>query len=207
MNGMESAVAIGSDVHKEVVAKLEEYEGRASHFYLDSVGKVTVGVGHMILNRTLVARIQMCKGTAAGPGQAATFEEKQQEYDRIAAQPRGYKASWYEKHAILIMRESEINSLRDHHIAEFYGELTRIYSRARGCKSDFDQFPKAVQLALFDMIFNLGAKKLVSTFVQFDRRIREANWSKAAEGCSRTQVSASRNEYVRKLLLGAGAGK
>lgn len=66
---------------------------------------------------------------------------------------------------------------------------------------------RARKNAADDMIFNLGAKKLVSTFVQFDRRIREANWSKAAECCSRTQVSASRNEYVRKLLLGAGAGK
>jgi GH24 family phage-related lysozyme (muramidase) len=33
-------------------AKLEKYEGRVNHMYLDTMGHVTIGVGHLLDNAT-----------------------------------------------------------------------------------------------------------------------------------------------------------
>ena len=67
------------------------------------------------------------------------------------------------------MPAAEITRLRDQHIQRFYAHLRAIYARGRGCRHDFDQFPLAVQMALFDMIFNFGPSRLVNVFVGWTR--------------------------------------
>lgn len=186
-----------------MASKLEEYEGRVNHFYRDSVGCVTVGVGHLVARRDSVRSLVMFTLTNGGPGRPATLTEMQREFDAISALPRGYRADWYGRQATLTMRDREIDALLDAHIDEFYRELTRIYRRSRGYACDFDSMPRGVQLALFDMIFNLGATKIVGTFIQFDRYIKAGDWRRAAESSTRAQVSGSRNEYVRGLLSSA----
>jgi GH24 family phage-related lysozyme (muramidase) len=90
--------------------------------------------------------------------------------------------------------------LLNEHIASFYGSLTRAYCKANGYPKDFDALPQNVQLALFDMIFNLGPTGLTK-FTQFNKSIKDGNWKNAATQCERIGVSGDRNEYVRKLLL------
>jgi hypothetical protein len=50
------------------------------------------------------------------------------------------------------------------------------------------------------MIFNLGVTGL-TTFVQFNKSIKDGDWKKAATQCKRLGVNVDRNEYVKKLLL------
>ena len=57
-----------------------------------------------------------------------------------------------------------------------------------------------MQLALFDLIFNVGPTGLTK-FTQFNKSIKAGDWKKAAEQCERSQVNGARNEYVKKLLL------
>jgi GH24 family phage-related lysozyme (muramidase) len=194
-------MALHADVRKSLLIKLEEYEGRIPHLYVDSVGRVTVGVGHMIPNRNEMASLTFMVGGSAGvPMRAATLKEKQDEFDAMAKQPKGRRAGWYEQHATLTMRGPDIDALTFAHINSFHAKLVKAYSTAQGYSKEFDSLPHNVQLALFDLIFNVGPTGLTK-FTQFNKSIKAADWKKAAEQCNRSQVSGARNEYVKKLLL------
>jgi len=67
------------------------------------------------------------------------------------------------------MKEADIGTQRDKHIATFYAELSSMYSRAKGYANDFNAMPDEVQLALFDMIFNLGQTKLRTIFGNLEK--------------------------------------
>lgn len=190
-------------IRTTVQKKIEEYEGRVPHLYLDSVGRVTAGVGHLVANRAAVGSIALYKVTNGVPLSEASLGEKQVEYDKVAKQPKGYKASHYKQFTTLVMKDSDINALRDKHIDSFYKELTAIYTKAKGYTANFDDLPRGVQLALFDMIFNLGATKIVSTFVNFDKAVKAGDWVKAAEQSHRPQIGTARNAYVKQLFLEA----
>lgn len=196
-------MALDATVKQEVIKKLEEYEGRVNHLYLDSKGKVTVGVGHLIASKAGMATVQLYtlkNGVAAG---LATAKEKDTEYDNVSKQKKGYVASWYKQHTKLIMKDTDINAQRDKHIANFYQELTNIYQKSKGYTDDFDNLSKDVQKALFDMIFNLGASKIVHVFKEFNKAVKAGDWEKAAKESKRTGVKAARNEYVKNLLESA----
>lgn len=182
-------------VRIRVVQTLERYEGRVPHLYLDINGNVTVGVGHLVANRNAIKALPFFHERKGQPGKSASSSEKLAEFDRVKKQPYGlnYGAAWYDRHTRLMMRDQDINLLRDKHIRSFYRELKRIYS-------GFDGLPIQVQAALFDMIFNLGATTLRKVFTDFNQAIRNQNWEKAARECGRSDVQKSRNQYVRSLL-------
>lgn len=191
-------MALHADVRKSLIIKLEEYEGRVPHLYVDSVGRVTVGVGHMIANRNEMSSLTFMTGGAGV--RAATLKEKQDEFDAMAKQPKGRRAGWYEQHATLTMRAPDIDALTFAHIDSFHAKLVKAYSKAQGHPKEFDSLPHNVQLALFDLIFNVGPTGLTK-FTQFNKSIKAGDWKKAAEQCERSQVNGARNEYVKKLLL------
>jgi len=190
-------------VRQQVVRKLEAFEGRIDHFYLDTAGNVTVGVGHLVPNRDAVASTSMETPVAGQVPTTATLDEKRDDYDRVMAEPVGYRASMYGQVALLRMPAVEINRLRDQHIQRFYARLRATYTRGRGYQHDFDQFPLAVQMALFDLIFNLGPNRLVNVFVRLDAAIRAEDWAQAEVESNRPQVQPTRNHYVRQLFLTA----
>ena len=194
-------------VKQEVITKLEEYEGRYDHLYLDTKGKVTVGVGHLVASEINIAFVTMYKLVNKLPSGFATLEEKKVEYRTISKQKKSYKAAWYKQYTTLVMRDVDINSQRDKHIDSFYAELTSIYKKTNGYPDDFDNFPEKVQIALFDMIFNLGKTKLSNTFPTFNAAIKTSNWGKAALESNRPDVNASRNNYVKDLFNAAESAK
>jgi len=180
----------------------EKYEGYLAHLYLDTKGKVTVGVGHLIANRNAMSGVTLYKTQNKKITQAATLQEKLSEYDAIAKLPWGkkYAAKSFEKHTTLIMKETDIDILLKHHIDSFYKELKTIYKKDNGYFDDFDNFDSKVQLALFDMIFNLGATKLVKSFPTFNSHIKTGDFEKASKECHRLGISDTRNNYVEDLL-------
>ncbi len=190
---------IGS-VKSKVSKKIEKYEGRYNYLYLDSLGKVTVGIGHLIVNRSAIASVNMYTVKNNQPMKLATLTEKQVEYDTIAKQNKNYKASWYKQHTKLVMKDVDINAQRDEHIRTFYKELTRYYKKNNGFNSNFDSFPINAQIALFDMIFNLGLTKLKNKFTKFNDAIKKEDWATAAKQSNRPQVGGLRNTYVKELF-------
>ena len=200
-------MALDSTVKTEVIKKIEEYEGHVEHLYLDTKGKVTVGVGHLVKNKAAMASVKMYTVNNKLPDKLADKATKETEYDTVAKQTKGKLASYYKKHTTLVMKKVDIDAQRDKHIESFYTELTNIYKKSKGYPDDFDKLPKEVQKALFDMIFNLGATKIVSVFKNFDKAVKAGDWSKAATESKRTGIQSTRNEYVRKLFEAAAKAK
>jgi GH24 family phage-related lysozyme (muramidase) len=197
-------MALNNEVRQAVLQQLERYEGRKNFFYLDSLGHVTVGVGHLVASRDLAAALPLLKNAH---GSAATPEEKRAEFDQVVRQPRGHLADWYQTQVptTLHLAEAGIDTLLAEQVTQFYQELRNIYQAAHGYADDFDNYPPNVQAALFDMIFNLGAQKIVQVFKKFDAAIRAGDWQTAAAESNRPQLAAERNQYVRDLLLSTTA--
>ncbi len=192
---------LDKDIKKKVIEKIEEYEKRINYLYLDSKGYVTIGVGHLVKDRNSMSSIVLCKTKNNVPYQLATIKEKQDEYDNVAKQPKNYKAAWYKQHTKLVMKKEDIDVLRNKDIDSFYKELTNIYKKSKGYHDNFDNLPKNVQLALFDMIYNLGANRIVNKFFNFDKAIKAGDWAKAANESNRSKIGTERNKYVKQLLL------
>ncbi len=197
-------MGLNADVKKEIKKKLIQYEGKVNHLYLDSEGNVTVGVGHLVKNRGAVASIVLCKTKNSVPAKIASLKEKQNEYDAVLRSVSkdydSYKASYYKKKTKLVMTEEDIDDLLDKHISSFYKELKVIFTKKNGYSDDFDNLPKNVQMALFDMIFNIGASELAKGFPKFNKALKGKDWKKAATESNRPQINDARNNYVKNLL-------
>jgi len=169
---------------------LERYEERVPHMYLDSNGFVTVGVGHLISSVTEAQKLAF----VTAEGTSASGDEIKADFEAVKALTKNRLAKFYKQHTKLTLTNAEINRLRDNHIVSFGVELKRIYS-------DFDTYPAEVQLALYDMIFNLGMTKLRNNWPKFNAAINAKNWQQAADESNRkAPVSAERNKYVKDLF-------
>jgi GH24 family phage-related lysozyme (muramidase) len=175
---------------KTLRTKLEKYEGKVNHMYLDSKGLVTVGVGHLL---SAVSEAQKLGFKKANNLNASAAEIKK-DYEAVKKQPANRLASFYKKHTTLTLPDTEINKLTNKHIESFEKELKKIYS-------DFASYPSEVRLALFDLIFNLGMPNLKNKWPTFNAAIKAKDWQKAADNSKRAApISAERNNYVKSLL-------
>ena len=192
-------------VKTEVSKNIEKYEGRIPHLYLDTVGRVTVGIGHMVPNKESMGAVTMYKKGTNNLLVLATDAEKHAEYDSIKKLSfgRGYGANSFKKHTTLIMKDVDMNAQRDKHIQSFYKELTGYYITANGFTAAFDAMPIEVQKALFDMVFNLGITKLKNQYIKLNGSIKLEKWDDAAKQSNRIGISATRNKYVFDLFKAA----
>lgn len=193
-------------VKDALIEQIERHEGRVNHFYLDSVGKATIGIGHYVASEAAAAELPLFIPRMFGWWlRKATTEEKQAEYQFVLLNgPESfhrYKASYYKQFTRLIMLDDDIERLLLKHIGSFYKELCQLFHPQKGFRLHFDDFPDEVQMALFDMIFNLGMTNLRTAWPKFNGAIKVGDWKTAAAESCRRQVSPARNHYVRDLLL------
>lgn len=198
-------MALKDTIRDRVIKMLAIHEGRVNSFYLDSLGYVTIGVGYLVSNRSEVAPLTMYKALPGGTLSIipATLQEKQAEYDRFQKLPKGYKAAWYNQQASLFMAEADIDALLEQTVNGFYPQLARIYTIGNGYKAEFDAFPDDVQVALFDMVYTLGAFGLTNKFVKFNQAIKAADWTTAAMESNRPQLMQTRNQNIKDLFTAA----
>lgn len=72
------------------------------------------------------------------------------------------------------------------------------------CASKLEQPP--ARLALFDLIFNLGASRLRGQYPTMNGAIADLDWEKAAvESNRKPPISPVRNAYVRQLFQQAAS--
>lgn len=183
--------------------KLEEYEDRIDHLYRDINGYVTIGIGHMLDNKNAMSGVTMYKVQNDKLTQPATLQEKMAEFEQIKKLPYGqkYTANYYKQHTSLIMRNSDIDFVKNKHIDTFHHELTTVYKKESGYFDSFNNYTPNLQLALFDMIFNLGLPTLKNDFQNFNASVKSSDFSTAAKESHRKQISKERNDYVKNLLL------
>jgi len=175
--------------------KLEQYEGRVPHMYLDTAGHVTVGVGHLLATVADAERLPFITDS----GTRATSLQIADDFRNVASEPLGYYAHHYRRVAKLTLSNAEIDRLTERHVDSFHRELRALYSK-------FDEFPSPARLALFDMIFNLGASRLRAQYPAMNRAIADLDWEKAAaESNRKPPISPIRNAYVRQLFQQAAS--
>lgn len=174
----------------QILRALEKFEGKVNHLYLDSKGLVTVGVGHLISNLADAQKLAF----KSAKGLPASAAEIKADYDSVKKQPANRVALFYKKYTTITLPNTEIDKLTNKHIDSFERELKNIYR-------DFSTFPPETKMALFDLIFNVGATNLRNKWPNFNAAINAKDWQKAANNSKRgIPVSDERNRYVKDLL-------
>ncbi len=176
-------------------AKMEKYEGKISHMYLDSKGFVTVGVGHLLKDLASTQKLNFKKSDNL----PASKDEIKADYEAVKKQPKNRLASFYKKSVKLKLLDVDINTLTNQHIDSFEVELKKIFS-------DFSTYPNEVRLALFDIIFNVGMTDLNNKWPSFKKAVKAKDWTTAAKESNRkAPISTERNKYVKDLFEKAAA--
>jgi len=178
--------------------KLEQYEGNIEHMYLDGEGNVTIGVGHLIPDASHAAGLTLYMRKTGVP---ATDDQKKSEYESVVKEQRK-PAAWYRSKTTLFIKPADVEALTNEHLRSFENELKNLYN-GTAFPPGFDKLPEPVRLALFDMIFNLGATRLKREFPKLNRAIANGDWNAAASECNRPQVQVARNNYVKGLFQAA----
>lgn len=176
---------------KDVVDKIKEFEGKVTHMYLDSKGLVTVGVGSLLSNPDMAARLPFVNRSTGEP--AAQDAIRKEWEDLKAMEQNNYAAGFFKRHTELDLPEEAIDAVLQHHLEEFLTGLRREFT-------NFDDAPEPARKALLDMAFNLGLGGVVRKFPSFARGFRGGEWAVCARECHRRGISEVRNRYVEDLF-------
>jgi GH24 family phage-related lysozyme (muramidase) len=179
---------------EESLAKLKEFEGSVTWMYRDTVGLITVGVGNMLPNVEAALKLPF---RVQSSGDLAGEPAVRKEFARVGALAAGKLPKFYYEYEALTLADTDIDALLAARVAVFETQLRRQYPH-------YGSFPDAVKLGLIDMIYNLGAGKLVNTYPHFDNAVFDQNWNTAANLCHRNGPSEARNDWTRNQFVSAG---
>lgn len=169
--------------------KLEDYSGKVAHLYLNAGGQVCVGIAHVL---TTLADAQKLSLTNVQRLKASEAEIAA-DYEAVQKLSPNRIASFYKRHLKLALPNSEMDRLTNESIDGYHDDLVRMYE-------GFEDFPSDAKLALFDIIFSMGASDL-SNWITLNESIREQNWQKVAlDSCRAFPITAVRNIYVQGLF-------
>jgi GH24 family phage-related lysozyme (muramidase) len=174
----------------EARAIIKRGEGSVAHMYLDTVGKVTVGVGNMLASAEAACELPFVHSDTLA---AADDPQIIDEYRLLQQQPSGLKASRYRQYTQLILTGGEIDVLLDQRIAGFVKQLQTDFP-------GYEDYPLPAQLGLLDMAFNLGNHGLISKFPTFTRAARNKDWATCENECQRRGIADWRNSEVKALF-------
>ena len=181
--------------HDSLKQMLIENEGRIEFMYLDTVGRVTLAVGHMIPG---VAEAQRLSLRVRASGQVATAAQIADDFNRVLAQAPGLVAANYKPFTTIEMADDQIAQLLDQDIAGMEAGVRQHFA-------GYDSYPEPAQDALLDMAFNLGVGGLVTKFPKLKAAAEAQNWNTCAAECRRNGISDTRNQKTRDLFLQAAA--
>jgi GH24 family phage-related lysozyme (muramidase) len=203
----EEGVVLSLTLRDAIRRDLDRWEGFYAWMYLDSEGLVTIGYGSMLPNAAAAAAIPFVKNQ----GGAATTAEIRAAYaavqsgavaQKAAPQRQKFGANRYKTVTDLRITQATASGLRDRHIDADYLQLQAIYQR-------FDTFPDNAKLALFDMIYNLGAghgktrhhrAAGLRAYAGMNAAIARGDWSTAALHCLRHGIPLERNVATAELF-------
>jgi len=174
---------------EDLKARLRQHEGVVPHLYLDTLGLVTCGVGHMIPSPEAIAEIEMVRRD----GTAATREEKTAEWHLVKGLKPAMLPHYYEERATLRMTQAAVDALQDADVAGFQSALAHLLP-------GFTQFAEPAQEALLDMAFQLGAGGLMSKFPHLALAAKAQDWQACADQCHRAGIQEWRNTATADLF-------
>jgi GH24 family phage-related lysozyme (muramidase) len=203
------------------VLKGPQFEKSIPYMYVDTVGKITVGVGHnlsihkdLLRLHFVVARFErhaVSGGDRGIPitenkivGRHATASEKQNDFDFLSRHRAlgHYAPEHLEKYTTLALRPQDIDKL-------FESDLVAAVKIARHeFGADFDKFSVQRQAAIVDIAFNTGSfRTFQHSFVpaikghgEYAKKSEAERWKEAAKHSRRGKVQGSRNAKVAEWL-------
>ena len=156
--------------------------------YLDTVSRVTVGIGNMLPSVTAAQALAFIDRTTKN---AATQEQSKPSSRRFRGGSR-LASETNREHTKLDLPDVAVNLLFKGRVAEFTRQLTSYFP-------DYSTFPDPAQLAILDMAFNLGAAALNTKWPSL-KRVLAQDWAEAEKPCSRPQAQPSRNDTTKELF-------
>jgi len=187
--------------------KSADFENSISHMYLDTAGKVTVGVGNMLPNADAAKQLafEMRPDSTAKPpiaiARAATGDEIAADFESVKKRPAGLTADKYKESTKTDLPDAAIDELLNARVKDFLVQLTASFP-------DFPTYPEEVCAGLFDMAFNLGTSKLTTAFPTFCKAVKAQDWATAANECERSKpVAKVRNDWTKAQFDKAAADK
>jgi GH24 family phage-related lysozyme (muramidase) len=176
---------------EQSLAQLEIFEGCIPWMYLDTVGKVTVGVGFMLPDSAAAAALPFQLA-----GQASTANEITDDFGRVTGMAAGHVAGFYQQSDSLQLPQSVIDARLLHTLQGFEGLL-------RAAMTGYDGLPPTVKMALLDMAYNLGPVGLLKGYPHMLAAVSQGDWATAAANCSRSGPSPARNAWTKQQFLNA----
>lgn len=178
------------------VPQCKIFEGCSPTMYRDIKGYVTVGVGNLLAG---VADALKLPFRVQSSGDLAGEPAVRIDYARVFAMPIGHLAHFYAEYEALVLDQADIDALLLTRLNAFDLQLQQIFV-------GFASFPDPAKLGLMDMIYNLGATKLVQTYPHFIAAVRARNWTVASQECARdatVKSFADRNLWTHQQFLAA----
>ena len=176
-----------------------DHEGRIRWMYLDHKGNVTIGLGHLLLHVEAAMALRFFERGTLTPASKAHIANA---YHKVKSRQdlMGKRADAFKSITHIDLLESDIDALFARDGAGFILELHSLFPA-------FDNFPESAQLALLDMIFNLGNTRF-SEYVNLIAAVKFRNWALAAAESERNRGDEqykNRNEKVFNLFMQAAA--
>jgi GH24 family phage-related lysozyme (muramidase) len=175
----------------ESLAQLKVFEACVPWMYLDSVGKVTVGVGLMLPE---VAAACALGFTVAGA--PATAQQIAAEFDRVAALAPDKLPAFYRADTSPQLPQEIID-------AKLSAVLQGFEATIRVGIPGYDALPDGVKMALLDMAYNLGPAGLLKGYPKMLSAVEAGDWAQAAAECARGGIGAARNAWTKQQFLSA----
>lgn len=174
-------------------AEIGNWEGSVDYMYLDTNDNVTVGVGTFLATSDAAAALDF---RHRDTDELATAAEVRAEFDLIdgmlGSQERG--AEYYLDSTSLYLPQNEVDGLVIEHMRDDFDELLRMFPY-------FGDYSLSAQIALWDMIYNLGPGRLRREFPLMRQAIQDGDWEEAARQSHRSDIGEPRNDHVRDLFM------
>ena len=176
------------------IAQLKLFEGCVPWMYLDTVGKVTVGVGLMLPNPAAACALPFSTPEPATPQAAATPAQIAAEFARVTALAPGKLPACYKSSTSPELPQPIID-------AKLLSTLTGFETTLRTHLPTYDALPDPVKLALLDMAYNLGPIGLLTGYPHLIHDVETGAWAQAAAACQRRGPSPARNAWTQQQFL------
>ena len=164
----------------------EGFEGRIPWMYLDSLGNVTVGIGHLVCDSTAAIALPFeVEGVRASSGEVGS------EFIRVRSLIKNCGPLVYKSD--IVLPGAAIDGLVRTVVESCDNELR---SRLKG----YDELPDSWRMGLLDMAYNLGVAGLFSKFPHFILAVLAKNGEGAAAECNRPQLNGNRNTWTAKCF-------
>lgn len=178
---------------KIILADMINHEGLAQHFYLDTRGHVTVGIGNMVPSADTAAALPMrlTDGTIALPA------DIRRAWESVHGMLPGRLASYYKTiRNTLRMTEEDARELAVWRLTtEFIPGASKLFV-------GFETYPLGPKRAIVDIGYN-GGLGLLEKFGNLRDCCRHRDWAAAALECQVNSSRKERNEWRKARFLEA----